>query len=138
MDTKFSGIGERIISRLALLNQKQSDLSRATGISTNAISQYVTGKRIPDTSSLFSISAALNTTMEWLLTGLEDTSTENIFAEDAVESALLLLFRKLDQRDKDDVLGIVGLKAHGPYLGNKLASSTSRSGDANTTDEKVG
>lgn len=138
METKFTGIGDRIISRLALLNQKQSDLSRATGISPNAISQYVTGKRIPDTSSLFSISSALKTTMEWLLTGTEDTSNEKIYVEDAIESALLLLFRQLDQRDKNDVLGIVGLKAHGPYLGNKLASSTLRSGDANTTDERVG
>lgn len=138
MELKFSGIGERIAIRLEFLNQKQADLSRVTGISTNAISQYATGKRVPDTSSIYAISLALQTTVEWLLTGKDNTTSESVVAEDSTESALLLLFRQLDERDQRDVLGIVGLKAHGSHLGNKPASSTSGSGDANTAGKMVG
>ncbi|GEM_PF-1550584 len=64
-------ISERIKKRLKELNYKQIDLSNNTGISKNAISNYVSGNRIPDTKSILLISQFLNVTIEWLLIGKE-------------------------------------------------------------------
>ena len=118
MDKGFSHIGVRIISRLRQLGLKQADLCRETSISSNAISQYCTGKRIPDTASLYKIATALKTTMEWVLTGEspsnENTTSESIACDgeplNEVEADLVAMFRLLDAKEReisfDFVLGL--------------------------------
>lgn len=64
-------VGERILQQLRQQELTQADLCRITGLSTTAVSQYCTGKRIPDTASLYTLARALGTTMEWLLAGAE-------------------------------------------------------------------
>lgn len=66
------GVGERILQQLRQQELTQADLCRITGLSTTAVSQYCTGKRIPDTASLYTLARALGTTMEWLLAGVEE------------------------------------------------------------------
>ncbi|PHJ38566.1 hypothetical protein P378_08725 [Desulforamulus profundi] len=106
---EIKNVGERIIARLTELNQKQADLCRATGLSNNAISQYVTGKRTPDTLSLYKIATALDVPMEWILTGENkyrkiDTTTEKtekVGPLSEQEKEMLWKFRQLDTRDQE-------------------------------------
>lgn len=103
---EIENVGERIIARLTELNQKQADLCRATGLSNNAISQYVTGKRTPDTLSLYKIATALDVPMEWILTGENkyskiDTTTEKVGPLSEQEKEILWKFRQLDARDQE-------------------------------------
>ena len=72
MTKEFTDVGRRIVSRLNSLGIKQAYLCKETGLSSNAISQYCTGKRIPDTTSLYLISTVLKTSMEWVPLSYEE------------------------------------------------------------------
>ena len=115
METKFAYVGVRIISRLKELGLKQADLCRESGISSNAISQYCTGKRVPDTAALLKIASVLKTSMEWILTG-KDTTSENttnvrLVCDGAelsqVEADLVAMFRVLGERDRETAFDFV-------------------------------
>lgn len=69
MDTTFTDVGLRISKRIRELGLKQLDVCNKSGLSTTALSQYCTGKRIPDTLSLYKLSIILGVSMEWVLTG---------------------------------------------------------------------
>ena len=77
MNEDFKGIGTRIIERMKVLGLKQVDIIRETGISKTAISNYVNGNRIPDTLSIYKLSQALETSIEWILTGKEFEPKKN-------------------------------------------------------------
>ena len=117
METKFSYVGVRIISRLKELGLKQADLCRESGISSNAISQYCTGKRVPDTTALLKIATVLKTSMEWILTGdsttNENTTNESMICDGVplseVESDLVAMFRLLGEHDRETAFGIVAM-----------------------------
>ncbi|SHI71042.1 helix-turn-helix domain-containing protein [Lutispora thermophila] len=103
---EIENVGKRIITRLTELNQKQADLCRVTGLSNNAVSQYVTGKRTPDTLSLYKIATALDVPMEWILTGENkyrkiDTTNEKAESLTEQEKEMLWKFRQLDARDQE-------------------------------------
>lgn len=118
MEEQFAYIGVRIISQLKKLGLKQADLCRETGLSTTAISQYCTGKRIPDTASLYKIAAALKTSMEWLLTGNsltnEDLTSEELSCDgtplDEIETDLIAMYRLLPEQHKEEVFELVHFK----------------------------
>ena len=74
MDTTFTDVGLRISKRSRALGLKQLDVCYKSGLSTRALSQYCTGKRIPDTLSLYKLSIILGVSMEWVLTGDNLTS----------------------------------------------------------------
>lgn len=75
MKENFGDIGSRISQRMKEMNFIQKDLSEKTGISKNAISNYINNLRIPKTLECYKISQALLVSMEWLLTGVEATKT---------------------------------------------------------------
>lgn len=77
MEIVFSDVGCRISERIKGLGLKQVDICNITGLSTTALSQYCTGKRVPDTVSLYKIATALGMSMERILTG-EDLTIEEI------------------------------------------------------------
>jgi transcriptional regulator with XRE-family HTH domain len=115
MDEQFAYIGVRIISQLKKLGLKQADLCRETGLSTTAISQYCTGKRIPDTASLYKMATVLKTSMEWLLTG-ESLTTESLTNEKSTcdgiplvesEADLIAMFRLLDEKGRETAFDFV-------------------------------
>lgn len=80
MDTAFTDVGLRISKRIRELGLRQLDVCNKTGLSTTALSQYCTGKRIPDTLSLYKLSIILGVSMEWVLTG-STLTTENHTSE---------------------------------------------------------
>lgn len=118
MSNKFSSVGERILTRLQEKNMKQADLCRETGISSNAISQYVTGKRTPDTASLYKISSVLCVSMEWLLAGThtpnENTSNESLICDGTPlsqnEMDLVAMYRFLNAPDKKIVFDVAKME----------------------------
>lgn len=69
MNPDFSQTCIRIKFLMELNNMKQIDICRKTGISKNAISNYISGNRIPDTISLYKLAELFGVSMEWLLTG---------------------------------------------------------------------
>ncbi|KYG89119.1 hypothetical protein A0U40_13935 [[Bacillus] sp. KCTC 13219] len=88
MDVNFQGVGERIIAKLRERNLKQVDVARATGISKNAISNYISGNRIPDTEAIYKLASFFSVSIEWLLVGKEyyPTKSENLIgAEDTAQ-----------------------------------------------------
>lgn len=123
METEYTCIGVRIVSRLKELGMTQVQLSRKTGLSTTAISSYCTGKRIPETSALHRLANALSTSMEWILTG-KDTAGENITREDStarapscdgvelspMERDLVAMFRLLPRGARKEVFDLVHFK----------------------------
>lgn len=75
-------IGNRIKEKQKEKNYKQKDLIEKTGISKGAISNYCSGTRIPDTESILKLAYALETSIEWLLTG---KATNENFTDDELE-----------------------------------------------------
>lgn len=129
MEIVFSDVGCRIGGRIRELGLKQLDVCNKTGLSTTALSQYCTGKRVPDTVSLYKIATALGVSMEWVLTGedltIEDSSAappdlEAVKREQgllcdgsplsSLETDLVAMFRLLPSLEKEDVFDIVHLK----------------------------
>lgn len=92
-------VGARIKERQKILNIKQVDIIKRTGLSKAALSNYTNGNRLPETEALYKISVVLNTTMEWLLTG--KTTDENITEEERI---LLNNYRTADFRGKKNIL----------------------------------
>lgn len=127
MGDNFAYVGVRIISRLKELGLKQADLCRETGLSTTAISQYCTGKQVPNTSALYSLANALKTSMEWLLTG-SDPAAEHLTNKDneqprsrfevycdgvplsEAEADLVAMYRLLPEQHKEEVFELVHFK----------------------------
>ncbi len=129
MEIVFSDVGCRIAGRIKELGLKQLDVCNKTGLSTTALSQYCTGKRVPDTVSLYKIATALGVSMEWVLTGedltvedsgaalpdLEDVKKEQGLLCDgsplsSLETDLVAMFRLLPEEEREDVFDIVHLK----------------------------
>ncbi|NCB62438.1 MAG: helix-turn-helix domain-containing protein [Clostridia bacterium] len=123
MEENFTHVGVRIISRLKKLGLKQADLCRKTGLSTTAISQYCTGKQLPNTSALYSLSSALETSMEWLLAGKESlTNKDNDLPRSRFdvycdgqplaepEADIVAMYRLLPEDHREDVYEIVRSK----------------------------
>ena len=129
MEIVFSDVGNRISKRIKGLGMRQLDICNKTGLSTTALSQYCTGKRVPDTVSLYKIAIALGVSMEWVLTGEDVTSEdfrpapldlEAVKQEQGltcdgsplnnVEADLVAMFRLLPEEEREDVFDIVHLK----------------------------
>lgn len=124
MEITFSDVGGRITKRIRGLGLKQLDICNRTGLSTTALSQYCTGKRVPDTVSLYKLSTTLGVSMEWILTG-EDLTPENIVPLDleavkqeqglicdgspldAEETDLIAMYRLLPSFVREDIFELV-------------------------------
>ena len=117
-ELEYSHVGERIVSRIKDLRFKQADLCRETGLSATAISQYCTGKRIPDTGSLHKIALVLQTSMEWLLTGNEPTYIglpeagilPDGFPLSRLENSLISMYRVFNLDEKKEIFDFVYFK----------------------------
>lgn len=84
-------IGMRIKEQQQKLGMKQKDIIEKSGISKAAISNYISGLRVPDTEALYKISLALETSMEYLLIG---KSTNENYTEE--ERQLLEAYRNAE------------------------------------------
>jgi len=74
-------IGSRIRLKIKESGLKQKDIVESSGISKAALSNYISGNRVPDTEAIYKISKELGTSIEWILTG--EYTNEN-FSEDEI------------------------------------------------------
>ena len=108
MIENFEGVGPRIQQLMDNLVMKQVDIVRETGISKNALSNYINGNRIPDNKALYTLSKFFNVSMEWILTGentcfcdsksFASSELNTLLSSDEIE--LLSLYRNLTEDGK--------------------------------------
>lgn len=110
----FHGVGERISKKLDEMGLKQVDVCNAIRISKNAMSNYVSGKRIPDTLVIYKLSKFLSVSIEWLLTGEENElnichSSENssIIRDFNSDFELLSIYHQLTEREQGKIIGYI-------------------------------
>ncbi|MBU5312250.1 helix-turn-helix domain-containing protein [Tissierella carlieri] len=116
MIENFTDIGVRISEQMSKLDLKQVDICKITGISKNAMSNYVNGNRVPDTMAIYKLSKVLKVSIEWLLTG-EETALheENLLDTEQIrmtddERDMIAKFRILEYEDQQDTLDIIDMK----------------------------
>ena len=104
MNLSSNDIGIRISTRLKNLGKKQADICHEIGITKAAMSNYVNGNRVPDTTTSVRLAKALNVSIEWLLTGEENSNTLNqieirpeIDEKTQLENLLLQNFRDMSE-----------------------------------------
>lgn len=93
MAEEFTNVEARLVSRIKELGLKQSDICQETGLSTTAVSNYCTGKRLPDTLSLYKIAMVLKVPMEWILTGKNSTNEES--EQERLQNLNLLKYKEI-------------------------------------------
>ena len=94
----------RIDSRLKEQNLKRKALAEKVGISVQPFTAWSKQGSIPAADTAYYIARELGVSVEWLLTGRE---REGLSPE---ERRLVDMWRQLDGRDQEDVLGIVEMK----------------------------
>ena len=108
MDISMDSIGNRIRERRKELRLTQTDMHRECGITSGALSQIENGSRVPSAIAFYSISQALNCSMEYLMTGISsETKNTEIFGN---EKKLLDGFQKLPEEDQEELLEILEMK----------------------------
>lgn len=129
MEATFTDVGRRILTQIKACGLSQVDIHNKSGLSTTAISNYCTEKRLPDTTALYKIASILGVSMEWILTGRDTTSEDSgksllnlttIKKEQGlicdgsplnnIEADLIAMFRLLPEEEQEDVFDIVHLK----------------------------
>lgn len=112
-------IGERIrFLRQTIHKVTQQELADATGISRGNLSNYEKDRFKPASDAILSIANYFNVSTDWLLTGNEPLKSKtNIYNPDNNsmvlsdrEIELITLFRKLKDKDKLKIEGMLELK----------------------------
>jgi transcriptional regulator with XRE-family HTH domain len=117
-------VSKRIRKLLNEKNMKQVDLINITSISKTAISNYLTNNRIPKAEELYKIAKALDTSMEYILTG-EEYKIQQLGTD---EIRLLEMYNKLNERNKGRVEQFIEERLNEQIKDNPK-SSTSQSTD---------
>ena len=96
---------------------EDTEILRKTNIRQSTLSTWRKMHRFPGADDAVKIARALNKTVEWLVTG-EDKSG---ITQD--EQNLLDVFRQLDSRDQEDIIGNIQGKIERSKKGDILSSS---------------
>jgi transcriptional regulator with XRE-family HTH domain len=72
--TDLEKIGERILQQRTALNLSQSKVASLIGASQGVIAHWETGRSLPGTEYLTSLSVVLEVSIEWLLTGMTSSA----------------------------------------------------------------
>lgn len=93
---------QRIDELLAEHEMRRADIVRGTGIGESTIRGWYKG-RIPSAESILLVAKYFGVTVEWLLTGENESTNKNqMFTKE--ERKLIEIFRHLDDRDKNAIL----------------------------------
>lgn len=109
--------GKRLKQVLKAQNITQTDVAKNIGISKTSVNNYVQG-RIPDATILYQLALQCNTSMEWLLSGIESNSVYKSSIDPNLatnlshplseeEEYLIKLIRKLPIRERIKIEGVV-------------------------------
>ena len=65
-------LGNRIEEKMKKQKLSQKDLALMVGVTESALSRYINGERAPKLDVLANMATALNTTVDYLVTGMEE------------------------------------------------------------------
>lgn len=100
-------IGERIrFLRQTIHKVTQQELANATGISRGNLSNYEKDRFKPASDAILAIATYFSVSTDWLLTG---NGYPDLALSDK-EAKLITLFRKLNDKDKLKIEGMIELK----------------------------
>ena len=85
---------ENVKNELDYLGITQKDLADKTGISVNTVRGWFSKDLIPDVYNAFKVAKALNTTVEFLVTGVDVNLAEIELKELKSKLAEILLYKK--------------------------------------------
>ena len=100
-----TAIGNRIKEKQKEHHYKQKEIVEKTGISKSAISNYISGNRVPDTETILKLSYILETSVEWLLTG--KSTNENFTKE---EQSIIAAYREADPAEQGVIKKILNIQ----------------------------
>jgi len=89
-----------VLDLLVVKHFSQSDLSRMTGLSTGSISSSIRRGNIPVSDNAVRIARALDTTVEYLVTGIDKSG----FGEFADEPELQLAFQTIKKEKYNSMI----------------------------------
>ena len=93
------GAGARIRVARQALGMTQDDLARAVGVSRSAVAQWETDRAGQVRGNLSRVAAVLGVSVGYLIQGGTQSASDST-AEDAVERALLRLYRACSEEDR--------------------------------------
>jgi bacteriophage CI repressor helix-turn-helix domain len=96
---------DRIVELLQKKGVSQADICNYIGIKYNVFTTWKTRETDPPTKYLVQICEFLNITLEYLLTGEESKSSNEIHLANANETTMLNLFRMLSEKEQDRIIG---------------------------------
>ncbi len=102
-------IGNRIKLKIKESGLRQKDIVEASGVSKAALSNYISGNRIPDTEAIYKISKELGISIEWILTG--ESTIEN-FSEE--ERHLMQAYKNANSSIKEATRKLLDIKEQYP------------------------
>lgn len=116
----MEGFGARLKSAIKKTGLTQKSAAKKLNISTQALTNYITKNRIPEAMILYRIAKLCSVTMEWLLTGEDQTSVEKKGITEEIggdpqenfyllpeETGVLNKFRQLSRDKQIKVEGII-------------------------------
>jgi len=102
---------------MAEKKMSQKDLADIAGVTPPSVFEWKNEGTMPRADTAVKIADYFNVSAKWLITGSKDAELTN------EERDLLAAFRLLDdQKDKDEVLGIINLKIENAKKGDILSS----------------
>jgi transcriptional regulator with XRE-family HTH domain len=108
MEVYVMNIGLRIKEYRIIRRLSQNDLGQLIGVSKQAVSMYERGERLPDASTLVSLSKALNVDVDTLLGNISNGEQKRNPAEEHSlsdgEKAMIDLFRSASPYQQEMIL----------------------------------
>lgn len=122
-------IGNRIKSLRKKLGITQMDIMKQTGISSGNLSSIENGNVLPSATALVALSEILGCSVDYILKGNSSNIENSIFSNNK-ETLLLNEFRKLTEKDQDEILGLISLKINLNKVGDENSEKLSPSATA--------
>ncbi|MNO42704.1 HTH-type transcriptional regulator Xre [compost metagenome] len=108
----ISTIGERIRTVRKSNKLSQVEFANMVGVSQGTLSELEQDKYKPSLDTIIAMKEWFKIDMDWLIFGDENKETKNIFnlSIESQELNLLSYFRKLNEKDKDEIIQLIKLK----------------------------
>jgi len=111
------GEADRFWERYKDIAGEDTEILKKTSIGQSTLSTWRKMHRFPGADDAVKIARVLNKTVEWLVTGEDATGITQS------EQSLLDVFRLLDLRDQEDIIGTIQGKIERAKKGDILSSS---------------
>jgi transcriptional regulator with XRE-family HTH domain len=114
MDVSGTGIVSRIGEEIDRKGLKRADLYKI--VPSGTLSNWKNKGQGPAAYTLYKVAVFLGVSVDWLITGNHpDGLSKN-------ENELISKYRRLEQKDRDEIIGIISLKIENSKKGDILSS----------------